>query len=311
VAVPPPAQLPLAVPGFTGRTAELARLDALLPPGDRAGAASPAAPAAVAVISGTAGVGKTSLAVHWAHRIAGRFPGGQLHADLRGFSPAGTAVSPAEALYGFLLALGVPPDRVPAGLDARAALYRARLAGQRVLVVLDNARDPVQVWPLLPGAPGCLAVVTSRQQLTALAVTENARPLTLDLMSAAEARDLLTARLGGQRAAAEPDAADEIITLCARLPLALAIAAARAAARPRYTLAELAAGLRGPQPGLDALADEDPAIDVRGVSGRPIPCATRAATIAARTTPAPVSRTRPSWLVVTAVSPSPVPWTSG
>ena len=264
-AAPAPAQLPLAVPGFTGRTAELARLDALLPPDDRAGAAAPAAPAAVAVISGTPGVGKTSLAVHWAHRVAGRFPGGQLHADLRGFSPAGTAVSPADALHGFLLALGVPPDRVPADLDARAALYRSRLAGQRVLVVLDNARDPAQVRPLLPGTPGCLAVVTSRQQLTALAVTENARPLTLDLMSAAEARDLLTARLGGQRAAAEPDAADEIITLCARLPLALAIAAARAAARPGFTLAELAAELRGPQPGLDALGDDDPAVDPRAV----------------------------------------------
>src|SRR5690242_2660686 len=182
-----------------------------------------------------------------------------------GYGPTGTAVSPSEALHGFLLALGVLPERIPADQDARTALYRTRLAGQRVLVVLDNARDPAQVRPLLPGAPGCLAVVTSRQQLTALTVTENARPLTLDLMSAAEARDLLTARLGGQRAAAEPDAADEIITLCARLPLALAIAAARAAARPGFTLAELAAELRGSQPGLDALGDEDPAVDPRAV----------------------------------------------
>src|SRR5690242_8726017 len=116
---PVPAQLPLAVPGFTGRAAELARLDALLPPGDRAGTISPAAPVAVAVISGTPGVGKTALAVHWAHRIAHRFPGGQLYADLRGYGPTGTAVSPSEALHGFLLALGVPPERIPAGLDER------------------------------------------------------------------------------------------------------------------------------------------------------------------------------------------------
>jgi len=203
--------------------------------------------------------------VHWAHRITDRFPGGQLYADLRGFDPAGTAVSPAEALHGFLPALGVTPDRVPEDLAARTALYRTRLAGQRVLVVLDNARDPAQVRPLLPGTPGCLAVVTSRQQLTSLTVTENASPLILDLMAAAEARDLLTARLGGQRAGAEPGAVDEIVTLCARLPLALAIAAARAAARPRFTLAELADELRAARPGLDALAGDDPTVDPRAV----------------------------------------------
>jgi tetratricopeptide (TPR) repeat protein len=220
---------------------------------------------AVAVISGTPGVGKTALAVHWAHCITHRFPGGQLYADLRGFDPAAAVVSPAEALHGFLLALGVPPDRIPEDLEARTALYRSRLAGQRVLIVLDNARDPAQVRPLLPGMPGCLAVVTSRQQLTSLTVTENACPLTLDLMPAAEARDLLAARLGRQRAAAEPGAADEIITLCARLPLALAIAAARAAAHPGFTLAELAAELRDAQPSLDALEADDPAVDARAV----------------------------------------------
>jgi DNA-binding SARP family transcriptional activator len=264
-ASPVPAQLPLAVPGFTGRAAELARLDALLPPGDRAGTTSPAAPVAVAVISGTPGVGKTALAVHWAHRIAHRFPGGQLHADLRGYGPTGTAVSPSEALHGFLLALGVPPERIPAGLDARTALYRTRLAGRRVLIVLDNARDPAQVRPLLPGTPGCLAVITSRRQLTSLVVTEDARPLALDLMTDAEARDLLAARLGRQRASAEPGAVDEIIASCSRLPLALAIAAARAAGRPGFTLAELAAELRGTQSGLDALGADDPATDPRAV----------------------------------------------
>src|SRR5690242_15494694 len=173
------------------------------PPRDNTGTISPAAPVAVAVISGTPGVGKTALAVHWAHRIAHRFPGGQLHADLRGYGPTGTAVSPSEALHGFLLALGVPPERIPADQDARTALYRTRLAGRRVLIVLDNARDPAQVRPLLPGTPGCLAVVTSRQQLTSLTVTEDAHPLTLDLMPAAEARDLLATRLGRTRASAE------------------------------------------------------------------------------------------------------------
>ncbi|HEX5303689.1 MAG TPA: BTAD domain-containing putative transcriptional regulator [Streptosporangiaceae bacterium] len=264
-ASPVPAQLPLAVPGFTGRAAELARLDALLPPGDRAGTTSPAAPVAVTVISGTPGVGKTALAVHWAHRIAHRFPGGQLHADLRGYGPTGTAVSPSEALHGFLLALGVPPERIPADQDARTALYRTRLAGRRVLIVLDNARDPAQVRPLLPGTPGGLAIITSRRQLTPLVVTEDASPLTLDLMSAAEARDLLAARLGRQRARAEPGAVDEIIASCARLPLALAIAAARAAGRPGFTLAELAAELRDTQSGLDALGADDPATDPRAV----------------------------------------------
>ena len=269
-ASPVPAQLPLAVPGFTGRAAELARLDALLPPGDGAGTTSttsPAAPVAVAVtvISGTPGVGKTALAVHWAHRITHRFPDGQLHADLRGYGPAGTAVSPSEALHGFLLALGVPPERIPADLDARTALYRTRLAGRQILIVLDNARDPAQVRPLLPGTPGCLAVITSRQQLTPLVVTEDARPLALDLMTDAEARDLLAARLGRQRASTEPGAVDEIIASCARLPLALALAAARAAGRPGFTLAELAAELRDAQSGLDALGADDPATDPRAV----------------------------------------------
>ena len=267
-AVPVPAQLPLAVPGFTGRAAELARLDALIPacpPDDEADTISRIAPTAVAVISGTPGVGKTSLAVHWAHHITDRFSGGQLYTDLRGFGPAGHAVSPAEALHGFLLALGVPPERVPEDLEARTALYRSRLAGQRVLIVLDNARDPAQVRPLLPATPGCLTVVTSRQQLTSLTVTENACPLILDLMPAAEARDLLAARLGGHRVGAEPGAVNEIITLCARLPLALAIAAARAAARPGFTLAELADELRHAQPGLDALEDDDPVTDPRTV----------------------------------------------
>ncbi len=141
-------------------------------------------------------------------------------------------MAPGEAVRGFLEAFGVPAERIPAGLAARAGLYRSVLAGQRVLVVLDNARDVEQVRPLLPGSPGCLAIVTSRNHLTSLIAAEGAHPLTLGLLPAADARDLLTRRLGAERVAGEPDAVSDIIAGCARLPLALTIAAARAAAGP-------------------------------------------------------------------------------
>jgi transcriptional regulator with XRE-family HTH domain len=178
-----PAQLPLNVNGFVGRNAELARLDAIL-------AETTDEPAAVVIsaLSGTAGVGKTALAVHWAHRVRGRFPGGQLHANLRGFDASGSVLNPAAALRGFLDALDVPPERIPASLDGQAALYRTLLADRRVLVVLDNARDAEHVRPLLPGAPGCLVVVTSRDQLTSLVATEGAHPLSLDLLNFSDAR---------------------------------------------------------------------------------------------------------------------------
>src|SRR5262249_27923524 len=150
---------------------------------------------AIAAVSGTAGVGKTALAVRWAHRAAGRYPDGQLYCDLRGFGTGGGTVDPADALRGFLTALGIPADRIPDGLAARAGLYRSLLAGKRVLVLLDNARDVDQVRPLLPGAPGCLVLVTSRDRLTPLLAIEGARPVTLDVLSPREARDLLTARI--------------------------------------------------------------------------------------------------------------------
>jgi DNA-binding SARP family transcriptional activator len=260
-----PAQLPLAVASFTGRRAELDALDRLVPD-DRVAPGEDARPAvAVCVLSGSPGVGKTSLAVYWAHRVAQRFPDGQLYVNLRGFDPGGSVLDPADALHGFLQALGVPPDRMPAGLEARAALYRSLLAGRRVLVVLDNAREPEQVRPLLPGTPGCLAVVASRRQLASLMVVEGAHPLFVDLMPVTEARDMMAGRLGEGRTRAEPHAVQEIITRCARLPLALAIASARAAARPGLPLSELAAALRDARPGLDALAADDPASDVRAV----------------------------------------------
>ena len=275
---PRPAQLPHAVAGFVGREDVLAALDARAVTMAGGGPS----PAVTLVVAGTAGVGKTALVVHWGHRVARRFPDGQLYANLRGFDPSGSVVSPAEALLGFLNALGVPPERTPTDLSARVGLYRSLLAGRRVLVVLDNARDADQVRPLLPGAPGCLVVVTSRDDLSGLVAVEGARPLTVDVLSADEARRLLAARLGPDRIAAQPaapwlgrgaapDAADpakaveEIIVRCGRLPLALAIVAARAAARPGLPLARLADELR--EAGLAALSIADSATDVRAVFG--------------------------------------------
>src|SRR5258706_355411 len=157
----PPAQLPADVTGFVGRANPLHQLDALLD-----GAAERATAVVITAIAGTAGVGKTALAVFWAHRVAERFGDGQLYVNLRGFDPGGQVMDPAEAVRRFLDALGVPAERIPANLDAQAALYRSELAGRRMLIVLDNARDTTQVRPLLPGAPTCLVLVTSRDQLS-------------------------------------------------------------------------------------------------------------------------------------------------
>jgi DNA-binding SARP family transcriptional activator/tetratricopeptide (TPR) repeat protein len=255
-----PALLPLDVHGFTGREDELDRLDTML-----AAVGEQSTAVVISAVSGTAGVGKTALAVHWAHRIAEKFGDGQLYVNLRGFDPTGSVMDPAEAIRGFLDAFGVPAQRIPAGLDAQAGLYRSLLAGKRVLVVLDNARDAEQVRALLPGAPGCLAVVTSRNQLPGLVAAQGAHPLALDLLSEAEARQLLARRLGHGRVAAEPDATEEIIAWCARLPLALAIVAARAATHPQFPLAVLADQLRDARGGLDAFTGDDPATDARAV----------------------------------------------
>ncbi|MGN9908343.1 tetratricopeptide repeat protein [Phytohabitans sp. LJ34] len=227
-----PRQLPADLATFVGRAAELSDLDGLRGPGAR-----------VAAIVGTAGVGKTSLAVRWAHRARAEFPDGQLYVNLRGFEPAGTAVDPADAVRGLLDALAVPAERIPTGLEERAGLYRSLLADRRMLVVLDNARDCDQVRPLLPGTGGCLALVTSRADLTGL-VAEGAAPLRLELLSDGEAREMLARRLGADRVAAEPGAVDEIVAASARLPLALAIVAARAATHPTFPLAAIAGELR-------------------------------------------------------------------
>ncbi|HEX6682106.1 MAG TPA: BTAD domain-containing putative transcriptional regulator [Candidatus Limnocylindrales bacterium] len=258
---PVPHQLPAAPRAFTGRAGELATLDALL------ANVSGDGPTAVVIsaVSGTAGVGKTALAVHWGHRVAEAFPDGQLYLNLRGFDPSGSMVTAAEAIRGFLDALGVPPQRIPAGLDAQAALYRSLLAGRRMLVVLDNARDAEHVRPLLPGMPGCLVVVTSRNELTGLLAVEGAHSITLDLLSTGEAYDLLADRLGAQRVAAEPGATADIITRCSRLPLALTVMAARAVTRPDFPLAVLANELGNTNTPLDALAAADPRTNLRAV----------------------------------------------
>ncbi|WP_443031192.1 BTAD domain-containing putative transcriptional regulator [Streptomyces sp. 3213.3] len=262
--LPVPAQLPAAIASFSGRDRELAQLEELLP-GDTAAGPARGGVAVISAVSGTAGVGKTALAVHWAHRVRESFPDGQLYVNLRGFDPGGSVVGPAEVMRGFLDALGVPPARVPSGLDAQVGLYRSLLAGRRVLIVLDNARDAEQVRPLLPGSANCLALVTSRNRLTSLAAAEGAHLLAVDILTPAEAQDLLAARLGAQRVTAEPAAAREIGDLCAGLPLALAIVAARAAAQPRVPLAAFAAELREPDGRLNALDAGDSVSRVREV----------------------------------------------
>ncbi|WP_433120159.1 NB-ARC domain-containing protein [Micromonospora sp. CA-246542] len=231
--LPVPRQLPPALPGFVGRTAQLAQLDAACASPDAADDGG-LAPAGVVTLSGTAGVGKTTLAVHWAHRVADRFPDGQLYVDLRGFDSTGTVVTPVEAVRGFLEALEVPPERIPTHLSAQVGLYRSLLAGRRMLVLLDNARDAEQVRPLLAGSPTCLVLVTSRNRLAGLVAAEGARPVGVELLSAAEAWQLLARRLGADRLTLEPGAVDEIIERCARLPLALAVLAARGAANPGF-----------------------------------------------------------------------------
>src|SRR5215472_3790392 len=251
-----PAQLPPGVAGFRGRVPELRRMEEAILAND--------APVAPIVITGPPGVGKTALAVHFAHRLASQYPDGQLHVDLRGFGPAPSPVNPGTALRGFLDALRVPAARIPAELPGQAALYRSVLAGKRMLLVLDNARNARQVRPLLPGAPGSIVVITSRNKLAGLIATEGAQSVELDLLTMTESRQLLAARIGLDRVAAEPRAVAEIIGSCGRLPLALAIAAARASTRTAFSLATLATELRDDQLGALAAGD-DPASDARSV----------------------------------------------
>src|SRR5579862_9891274 len=260
--VPLPAQLPLDPQAFAGRQDELRAMQAILPPARRSRAGDSVG---VIVLSGTAGVGKTALAVHFGRQVAKRFPDGQLYVNLRGLDPGPPPMEPAEALGLLLAGLGVPPHRFNIVVEERAAMYRSLMDGKRILVVLDNATSAAQVRPLLPGSPGCLVVVTSRNDLAGLVAAEGAALITLDVLSHAEAREMLARRLGRDRIAAEPEAADEIIEQCARLPLALSIAVGRAAVRAKQPLAVLAAELRDAKGRLDALEAGDPATDMRAV----------------------------------------------
>ncbi|WP_139307339.1 AfsR/SARP family transcriptional regulator [Micromonospora pattaloongensis] len=257
----PPSPVPRLLPPdpqrFVGRADEMAVARRRL--GDAAERGG------VLVVTGPAGVGKTSFAVRLAHTVAERFPDGQLFLNLRGFDPSGTPMDPAEALRVVLDTLGMPPHRIPASVPAQAALYRDQLAGRRMLVVLDNARDTDQIRMLLAGVPGCATLVTSRNRLAALVAYDDAHPLTLDLLSRTEAEDLLARRIGADRVAAEPGAVDTIVERCARLPLALSIVAARAAAHPAFTLQALADELLDSGGGLYALAGGEAVTTVRTV----------------------------------------------
>lgn len=257
-----PRQLPAALSGFTGRSGHLAELDKLVHDSGETGLDRPGAVVIIA-ITGTAGIGKTTLAVHWAHQIAERYTDGQLYVNLRGFDPGSRPMEPGEAVRGFLDALNVTPERTPSGLEAQTGLYRTLLADKRVLVVLDNARDAEQVRPLLPGGRDCLVVVTSRNRMSGLIALDGAHPVNLDLLTVDEARQFLEHRLGPDRVAAEPEAAAAIIASCARLPLALAVVAARAATHPHFPLRALADELRESNGDLDAFDDLEQHMDVR------------------------------------------------
>jgi len=259
--LPVPRELPADVSAFAGRTAELAELDRLLPAAD-VGAKSVAV--VISAVSGTPGVGKTALAVRWAHLVCNQFPDGQLYVNLRGYDPD-QPMTVADALAGFLRSLGVAGQGIPAEVDDRAALYRSLLADRRVLVVLDNACDVEQVRLLLPGTTTCMVVVTSRDSLAGLVARHGAIRMDLDLLPLSDAVALLRALIGG-RVGADPGATVTLAERCARLPLALRVAAELAAARPDFSLAELAGELTALQRRLDLLdADGDPRTAVRAV----------------------------------------------
>lgn len=231
-----PKQIPSPPAQFVGRDQELEELDAAR------------GPLVISAVSGAAGVGKTALAMRWAHRAADRFPDGQLYVNLRGFDPAAEPVRPQEVIQRFLTALGVPNERMPNDDTAQAELYRDLVAGKRLLLLLDNARDADQVRPLLPDDDRCQVIITSRDRMGDLA---GARALRLGMLGHAEAVALVTARIGAERANAEPEALTRLVELCGGLPLALSVVAARAAADARFPLAALA----------DELADERSRLD--------------------------------------------------
>ncbi|MGW1560549.1 AfsR/SARP family transcriptional regulator [Streptomyces sp. NPDC002144] len=260
-APPVPAQLPMNVRPFIGRDEQLTDLTRALVPADGGEGATAAV---VSAVSGTAGVGKTALAVHWAHQSREAFPDGQLYVDLRGYDPQ-TPLSAAQALVGFLTALGVPLQEIPLRLEDRAARYRTALDGRRLLVILDNAASAAQVRPLLPGSPNCRVLITSRDSLSALVAVHGAHRVVLDALDLTDSLALLRA-LTGERVDAERASAEDLAQQCARLPLALRVAAELVLSRPAEPLAHLVAELHDHQRRLDLLdSGDDPRAAVRAV----------------------------------------------
>jgi DNA-binding SARP family transcriptional activator/tetratricopeptide (TPR) repeat protein len=252
---PVPGELPTDLSTFTGRDEPLDELSRVLrgdPGADRA--------ARIAVVTGLGGVGKTTLAVHGAHQLSDAFPDGQLFVSMRGFDPSAQATATTDVLRRFLGALGVHDRDVPAEFEARVALYRSLIAGRRILVVLDNARDSEHVRPLLPTTPGSAAIITSRDPLTGLVVHEGAFAVPLGLLSQQEATSFLQRRLGPNRVAGDVEASQQVVELCGGLPLALALFAARAAAHPQFRLRHLAEELVAPR---GRLLDRFPVLDQR------------------------------------------------
>jgi hypothetical protein len=255
-----PRQLPAAPRYFVGRADELAALNSALDDSAEAGGTVP-----ISALAGAGGIGKTALALRWAHSNLPRYLDGQLFVDLQGFSPAGLPVEPAVAVRSFLAAFGVDSGRLPADLDAQAALYRSLVAGKRMLIVLDNAVDAAQVVPLLPGSPTCTVLVTSRRHLTSLITRHGAHLLTLGVLTDDDARHLLLTWIGADRVTAEPAAVEQLLACCGGFALALDIVGARAKMNGRTPLAEAAAELCDDTTRLGALDDEDPAASLPAV----------------------------------------------
>ncbi|MFG6194305.1 BTAD domain-containing putative transcriptional regulator [Nonomuraea sp. JJY05] len=254
-----PRTLPAAPPLFIGRDRELAELD------DALKVQLTTDTVRIVTIGGCGGIGKTWLALRWAHQNADAFPDGQLYVNLRGFDACGSPMSAAVAVRTLLGALAVDPAAIPPTLDTQVALYRSLIFGRRMVIVLDNAHDTTQVAALLPGNPSCFVLVTSRNELAGLTTGHGAHPIALPPLDQAEARRLFTSHVGSRRAAADPGAVASLLDLCAGLPLALSIIAARAKVRPDFPLRALAENLGRDSARLDALDAGEPAADLKAV----------------------------------------------
>ncbi|MCX4800388.1 tetratricopeptide repeat protein [Streptomyces sp. NBC_01214] len=242
-----PCTLPYDLPDFTGRAKELAELFDYVQDEGRGGERY----ARIVAIDGMGGMGKTTLAVRAAHRLAGGYPDGQLHIDLHGFTPGREPVTPTAALDGLLRTLGTPGDRIPEDLEGRTALWRSKLDGRRMLLLFDNAVDAAQIRPLLPASPGCLALITSRGRLLDL---DGVEWVSIGMMEPEDSTSLMAETLGTTRVAAEPAASAELAELCGHLPLALRIATARLRNRPRWTVRYLVERLRDEKRRMDELS---------------------------------------------------------